>query len=559
VVDEDRDDEGTAPGPIDPTWEFLPGRAAPTAVHTPAAVGEPRTDDALGGTPREGDPPPEEPAGASNEPAPSGPEFEPIRAVGGRRNDVKPLLIAAVASVVVVLAITGYFLTRSTTSYPSAWDARIAPLAAQAERLRGLKFDHPVPVHFLSNAAFDKRVSVSDKLSASDRKQLTDQSAELASVGLVNPGTDLAKELDTTRESGIVAFYDQDAKDITIRGTGALAPATRVTLVHELTHVLQDQHFDLNKVQQRAADANTGSSSAVKGLIEGDANVVEDTYKGSLSAAERRAAAASENSATGAADKGVANVPAYIVLEEEAPYDFGPTVIKVLKSHGGTAAVNRAFTGPTPSDRIFLDPTAMLSDPKFRDVKPIQLGAGEKKIDSGSMDALDVLLVLGNRLDARRALAAADVYGGGQIASYRAKGRVCSRMVLQGETPAGTAVLTSAFRSWARAMPAAAGISVSQVGPDTRVRSCEPGRKVVNDAALTAAYSLAANRADLIGTFSGEGLPADAASCLAKRIVADPAVRAIIDQNPSSLTPQQTAAVGDASARAGRACRAQLG
>jgi hypothetical protein len=546
---------------MDPSWEFLPGRAAPTAVNAPDAGGEPRSDDAHSEAPRDVVPEPQESGGVPNEPepAPAGPVFEPIRAADGRKNDIRPLIIAAVASAVVVLAIAGYFLTRSTTSYPSAWDPRIAPLAAQAERLRGLKFDHPVPVHFLSDATFDKRVSVSDNLSASDRKQLTDESAELASVGLVNPGTDLAKELDTTRESGVLAYYDPDTKDITIRGTGSLAPETRGVLVHELTHVLQDQHFDVNKVQQRAADANTGSTSAVKALLEGDATVVQNAYKSSLPAADRRAADATEASQTGEANKSVSSVPAYIVLQQEAPYDFGPTVIKVLKTHGGTAAVNRAITGPTPSDRIFLDPTLMLGDAKFRDVKPIQLGPGEKKLDSGSVDALDVLLILGNRMEARRALAAADAYGGGQIASYRLKGRACSRMVLEGETPAGTALLTSAFRSWARAMPASADINVSQAGLDTRIRSCDPGRKVVNDKAVIAAYSLASTRADLIGTFSGQGAPPDAASCLAKHIVADPTVRTIIDENPSSLSPQQTAAVASASTRAGLACRAQLG
>jgi hypothetical protein len=221
--------------------------------------------------------------------------------------------------------------------------------------------------------------------------------------------------------------------------------------------------------------------------------------------------------------------------------------------------VNRAFRGPPPSDRIFLDPTTMLRDPKFRDVKPIVLGPGEKKIDSGSVDALDVLLVLGSRMDARRALTAADAYGGGQIASYRAKGQVCSRMVLQGETPAGTAVLTSAFRRWARAMPASAEVTVTQVGGDVRVRTCDPGRNVVNNAGVTAAYTLAATRAVLIGTFSGQGAPPAAASCLAKQIIADPTVRTILDANPSSLSPQQAAAVRAASERAGLACSAQLG
>ena len=39
-----------------------------------------------------------------------------------------------------------------------------------------------------------------------------------------------------------------------MRGT-TLDVEHRVTIAHELTHVLQDQHFDLPKLQKQAADS----------------------------------------------------------------------------------------------------------------------------------------------------------------------------------------------------------------------------------------------------------------------------------------------------------------
>ena len=46
-------------------------------------------------------------------------------------------------------------------------------------------------------------------------------------------------------------------------------------LAHELTHVLQDQHFDLNKLR---TDAAAGADLAVLSLIEGDAVSIENEY-----------------------------------------------------------------------------------------------------------------------------------------------------------------------------------------------------------------------------------------------------------------------------------------
>ena len=52
----------------------------------------------------------------------------------------------------------------------------------------------------------------------------------------------------------MLAFYDPDAKEVVIRGgTKFLDVPHRVVLAHELTHVLQDQHFDLNRLEALGA------------------------------------------------------------------------------------------------------------------------------------------------------------------------------------------------------------------------------------------------------------------------------------------------------------------
>ena len=80
---------------------------------------------------------------------------------------------------------------------------------------------------------------------------------------LLGDDVDLIDALSTLQTSGELAKYSLKTKRTTVRGK-KLDGATKVTLAHELTHALQDQHFNLTKLQ-RAAD-RTHSSDALRAL-----------------------------------------------------------------------------------------------------------------------------------------------------------------------------------------------------------------------------------------------------------------------------------------------------
>ena len=57
----------------------------------------------------------------------------------------------------------------------------------------------------------------------------------------------------------MLAYYSFRTKQITVRGR-TLTPSVKATLVHELTHVLQDQHFRIGhrvKLLQRQQGPST--------------------------------------------------------------------------------------------------------------------------------------------------------------------------------------------------------------------------------------------------------------------------------------------------------------
>src|SRR5262245_7382982 len=171
------------------------------------------------------------------------------------------------------------------SSAPPKWDRRVLPIVRAVERLRNLKFEHAVPVDFLSDADFEAKVGVdSTKLSANEKAELDRSQAGLRAIGLLPSGVDLLAATTSLRQSGALAFYDPRTARITVRGE-ELTPAIKVTLAHELTHALQDQHFDLKALQKRAARAH--GSMALTALVEGDAVRVQQRYAAALPADER--------------------------------------------------------------------------------------------------------------------------------------------------------------------------------------------------------------------------------------------------------------------------------
>ena len=147
------------------------------------------------------------------------------------------------------------------------WDPRIADLAEQVEELRGLDFKHAVPVQVLSNKVFDKRYASDSKLSPKERKEWERSEASLHAVGLLESGLDPDALGDAFGEN-VLGFYDPRTERIVVRGNNLSNPATRAVLAHELTHVLQDQYFDLRKIDRQA---DKQESSVVEALVEGDA------------------------------------------------------------------------------------------------------------------------------------------------------------------------------------------------------------------------------------------------------------------------------------------------
>jgi hypothetical protein len=272
---------------------------------------------------------------------------EPPKPKRGRR---RLAIGIAIAVVVAGAGVPAALLLGRKSKYPKHWDARVRDLVGFVERERDLRFEHPVKVEFLSDAAFRRAVTAHDALTAEDRAELESFEAVLRAVGLIEGDVDLEQVAEQLVGEGVVGFYDPEDKRLVVRGT-RLDDERRVTLVHELTHALQDQHFGVER------DTKTsGEDAAFQSLVEADAVDVENAWVDTLSAdAAQRLDEAQQRSSE---DTNFEGVPDVFVELLSFPYIFGPDFLDTVLDARGRGARDELFRRPPTTEEQIVRPEA---------------------------------------------------------------------------------------------------------------------------------------------------------------------------------------------------------
>lgn len=436
-------------------------------------------------------------------------------------------LVPVIALVVLVAgAGAGAFvvLRDDDTSYPKEWDSRIKPYVDIVEEQRGLTFKHPVNVRFLDDKAFEKTVRTDEKeLDKDDRREIQETTSLFRAFGLISGDVDLFKAFNDARGSGTLAYYSFDDKSITVRGK-TLALASRATLVHELTHALQDQRFDISsrskKLGKKSSDGEPSTEGdAFKAIVEGDAERVADLYRATLSKEDRAALEKAEKGDSDKATEGLKGVPKVVVTLISSPYALGQAVTEAVAS-GGNDEIDELFEDPPPDDSVLLDPLKALGDlGDGTDVKIPKAEDGEKKFDSGQVGALVTYLMVAERIPLREALAVADSWNGDAYLGFKRKGVLCARVDYQMRSAAGATRLAAAFDDWITAAPGSSA-TISHDGARARFESCDPGKKakLTNDASEKA-LQLVATRGYAGASVVKAGASPHVARCFADRLI----------------------------------------
>ncbi len=243
-------------------------------------------------------------------------------------------------------------------------------------------------------------------------------------LGLLDPKADLRAIFRRAFGSSVVGFYDPRTKRLYVRATGrSLSAYEQVVLSHEYTHALQDQYFDLRRLQgdsaARAVTHNSDRDSAIQAVVEGDATLEMLLYaRDYLNSGDRAAFLKGES---GAAPAGV---PAYITDALQFPYAQGLEFTTAIYRQGGVKALNDLFKRPPQGTDQILHPQLYQAGgggalmPGVTALAPLTLPAGWSLEDSDVVGEFQIRDFLAQSLPADAASSAAQGWRGDRYALY---------------------------------------------------------------------------------------------------------------------------------------------
>ena len=295
----------------------------------------------------------------------------------------------------------------------------IAEVADQVEEVRGLAFDDPVVAETKSPA--DLEGILRDELERSlPAEEAARQQRTLMTIGAIPAGTDLRQAVIDYASTQIVGFYDTQAKRLVLKGGTELGPYQRFVLAHELTHALDDQRFDLSRLDSLGRMCVDDRAEAFLALGEGDAVATQVRWASQfLSAGEVQ-----QLQDEAASFPPAPETPPFIENTFLFPYPNGQAFVGVLEERGGQEATDAAFREPPVSTEQILHPDTYPSDaPQAVPIEDLssKLGTGWGLADQQEVGEGFLLLLLQLRLTEDDAAEGADGWDGGLLRTW-AKG-----------------------------------------------------------------------------------------------------------------------------------------
>lgn len=465
-----------------------------------------------------------------------------------RRWPYAVLVLALLAAGAVAVVLVTRDDKPSGPPHPSRWDARVQDYVDFVEDNRGLAFEHPVYVDFLPAEEFKQQVTADRAdLSDDDLREIEQATGMFRALGLFEGDVDFFDQYNDLQGKGIVGFYSYDDERLRIRGT-KLTPAVESTLVHELTHALQDQNFDLGARYEELAEADDDNSTAARSgfdaLVEGDARRIETVWREALSDKQRQALDRDQSEGVAGFEAASKDIPAVLKTMLAAPYELGAALLAVAVQQGGDRAVDDLFRSPPTTEEQQLDPWTLLADHQgYLTVPEPELADGETSFDDGAFGSLGWLLVLSERLPLEQALTAVDGWGGDSYTAFERDGVSCVRIHYRGDTPDDLRQMKTALQAWVAELPEGPA-RVSRDGITVVFESCDPGKdaaKVATGKSMDA-LTLALSRTYLSTSLVEDGFDVPTGRCAADLLVREFTIAELNEPSVDKARVQRTVA-----------------
>ena len=335
-------------------------------------------------------------------------------------------IAAVMAALVAVLAAIGLATGKEAKQEePSSRTAAavagpsIATIAGRVERVRELRFKRLPPARRVtsSQARTEALKELDSQIPPHD---VAGEEELLKLLGLIPADASLRKLLGKAFGSEVGGYYDPSTGRLSVVG-GSGGLIREITLAHELTHALEDQHFDVETPpgtgfnrDRSIADTTVHEGTATLAMVDyvifkqtGSTQVPEGLRQRVLSALDDAAVPSSSG------------LPRYLRESLVFPYPTGARLVDRVQRSGGWKAVNRLFgpDAPVSSEQVMHPAKLRSHEPPI----PVRLGGPGSfaRGDFGEFDTEQLLRAANGRARSRRAAAG---WGGGGFAIQRASG-----------------------------------------------------------------------------------------------------------------------------------------
>jgi hypothetical protein len=298
-------------------------------------------------------------------------------------------------------------------------------------RLRGLAVLQPVKSGLKTHDEIEQSV-VKDLDENTKPEEFEATSKILTKLGLIPRGFQLRDYMVKLLREQVAGYYEAKTKEFYLAAWVPISEQKTV-MAHELTHALQDQHFNLKRFE-KWPKGDSDAELAIHSLIEGDATVVMFEYTAEQEGVHlditkipslKDQMLKQDESGDSARYPVLAGAPMVLRENLQFPYIYGTGFVQEVLKNLSWEQLNGSYTKLIASSEQIMHPERFLAGDapvkvSIPDLAPV-LGHNWKKLEEDVNGEFGYMVLLAQFLGRPAASIAAEGWGGDKFAAYENK------------------------------------------------------------------------------------------------------------------------------------------
>lgn len=312
----------------------------------------------------------------------------------------RALLLSACA-VLAGTAVAGDEAPANPSAEQIALTKLVDAIRPDVAKLRGLAWKGDVDVRVLSRKELASWVRAGLERDVTPEEWQRDEKL-VKRLGLLREEESLQGLVQLVNEEMLAGAYDPRTKQLVLTA-GFDGKANLPTLVHELIHALEDQHFDLLKIERPFRRSDPDRQFAIRCIFEGSAEWARRRFEDLRpDAARAYFAQRGKNTAAQAGQRRVLQkVPTHMLLSSLLHYRVGPNFVTHAVGTDYARGMAKLLADPPVTQEQVLHPHKWLGAKRdhprkvtWRGDVRAALGKGWRRLDEHTMGELDLALYL---------------------------------------------------------------------------------------------------------------------------------------------------------------------